>query len=258
MSINSGKTNSLKPTEYDIQMMLASDCHLGNKNLETPMSKYVFKRKQDGIHILNIAKTWEKLMLAARVIVAIENSADIAVISTLVHGQRAVIKFSTFIGSQYYGGRFMPGTFTNPIQNKFHEPRLLIVTDPRADHQAIRETSYGNIPVIAFCDADSPLTHVDIAIPVNNRSKQSVAVMYWFLTREVLRLRGTISRKHAWEIKPDLFLHREEEENTKDKKDKKGETETTETTVATETAPVEGGEDSGMFESTDQTDFFQN
>ena len=28
---------------------------------------------QDGIHILNIGKTWEKLVLAARIIVAIEN-----------------------------------------------------------------------------------------------------------------------------------------------------------------------------------------
>jgi len=257
MSVNVSKNNVLKPTEYDIQMMLASEVHVGNKNLETPMSKYIFKRKSDGIHIINLAKTWEKLVLAARVIVAIENSHDVAVISTLTHGQRAVIKFSTYCGSQYYAGRFMPGTFTNPLQNKFHEPRLLIVTDPRADYQAIREASYGNIPVIAFCDSDSPLKYVDVAIPVNNRGKQSVAIMYWLLAREVLRLRGSISRKVAWEVKPDLFLHREEEENTKDKKDAKGETEVAETTVAVENTQTTGGDDS-MFETQEGTDYFQN
>jgi len=236
-------------------MMLASEAHLGSKNLETKMSKYVFKRRQDGVHLLNVAKTWEKLMLAARVIVAIENAADVAVISTLPHGHRSVIKFSHYIGAQYYAGRFMPGTFTNPLQNKFHEPRLLITTDPRADHQAIREASYGNIPVIAFCDADSPLKYVDIAIPVNNRGKQSVAIMYWLLTREVLRLRGSISRKHPWDVKPDLFLHREEDENTKEKKEK-GETETSENVVS-ENTHLEGGDDVA-FESTETNEFFQN
>lgn len=49
------------------------------------------------------------------------------------------------------------GAFTNQIQKGFEEPRLLIVTDPRTDHQSIKEAAYMNIPVIAFCDTDSDL-----------------------------------------------------------------------------------------------------
>lgn len=49
------------------------------------------------------------------------------------------------------------GTFTNQIQKGFEEPRLLITTDPRTDHQSIKEAAYMNIPVIAFCDTDSDL-----------------------------------------------------------------------------------------------------
>ncbi|CAN7063073.1 unnamed protein product [Brassica oleracea var. botrytis] len=182
------------------------------------MERYVYKRRNDGINILDLGKTLEKLYMAARVIVAIENPQDIIVQSARPYGQRAVLKFAQYTGANAIAGRHTPGTFTNQMQTSFSEPRLLILTDPRTDHQVknefvpIKEGALGNIPIIAFCDTDSPMRFVDIGIPANNKGKHSIGCLFWILARMVLQMRGTIRPGQKWDVMMDLFFYREPEE----------------------------------------------
>ena len=120
----------LKPTTDDIKLLLAAQSHIGRRVSHTNMQRYIWKRRKDGVHIINLEKTWNKLQLAARIFCGIKNPQDVMVMSSRTFGQRGAIKFSHYTGASTQLGKWTPGTLCNPQNKAYREPRLLIVDDP--------------------------------------------------------------------------------------------------------------------------------
>ncbi|WP_461462711.1 30S ribosomal protein S2 [Methanobrevibacter sp.] len=183
---------------------LAAGLHIGTQQKTSDMEKYIFRVRSDGLHVLDIRKTDERIQKVA-MFLAKYDPQDILVVSTRLYGQAPVKKFGEVVGCKTIPGRFIPGTLTNPEYAKFIEPKVIVVTDPRSDSQAILEAKQNGIPVVGLCDTENLLSYIDLCVPVNNKGKKAIALVYWLLARQILREKGIIPEDGELDLEPADF-----------------------------------------------------
>nr|AIF24123.1 ribosomal protein S2 (RP-S2, rpsB) [uncultured marine group II/III euryarchaeote SAT1000_24_G08] len=188
----------------DEDTFLTCGVHIGTKQKSRDMEPYVHKVREDGLRILNVNLTSEKIVEAANFLKE-QEPKDVLVVSARQYGWKPAKKFAGTCGFRCIAGRFTPGRLTNPEMRTFIEPKIIILTDPAADAQAFREAINIKIPVIAMCDSNNLTNNVDLIIPGNNKGRRSLALIYWLLSREILRIRGELGADEDLEETIDDF-----------------------------------------------------
>ncbi len=170
---------------------LAAGIHIGTQQKNADMKPYIYRVRDDGLYVLDVKKTDSKIREAAKFLSKFPPD-KILVVSRRQYGQMPVEDFAKLTGATSIAGRFIPGTLTNPNLKSFIEPDVLVVTDPRGDGQGLKEANKIGIPAVALCDTDNSTASVDLVIPTNNKGKKALVIVYWLLTREILREKGQL------------------------------------------------------------------
>ncbi len=184
--------------------ILSTGIRVGTQVKTKFMKPYITKASPEGLYIIDLDITLERIKISAKFInrVGIEK---VIVCSGREYANTPIEKFCEITGAIEMLGRFMPGTLTNPSLPYYIEPKLLLISDPQVDSQAITEATNAGIPVIGVSNTDNITSKVDLVIPANNRGRKSLATIYWLLAREILIERGELKEDESLKYEIDDF-----------------------------------------------------
>lgn len=174
------------------KMILSTGIRVGTSVKTTFMKPFITQANPEGLYIIDIDTTLDRIGIAAKFInrTGIDN---IILCSGRTYAFTPIEKFCEVTGAKSLLGRFMPGTLTNPSLSYYIEPKMVIVSDPQVDAQAVIEATNAGIPVVGISNTDNITSKLDLIIPANNRGRKSLAAIYWLLAREILADRDPAS-----------------------------------------------------------------
>ena len=183
------------PSEEELLLprdtLLSAGIHIGTRMKTRDMEPFIYRVRPDGLFVLDVKKTDDRIRVAGKFLARYE-PAKVAVAATRLYAHEPVKKFCQATGAMPLIGRFIPGMLSNPLYPNRVDPEIILVSDPRADAQAVKEASAVGIPIVALCSTDNEFQGVDLVIPTNNKGRRALAVVFWLLARQVLRERGEL------------------------------------------------------------------
>jgi small subunit ribosomal protein S2 len=196
--------------------LLSAGIHIGTRMKTLDMEPFIYRVRPDGLFVLDVKKTDDRIRTTAKFLSRYE-PAKVAIAATRLYAHEPVKMFCKLTGATPLIGRFIPGQLSNPQYKNRVDPEVILVCDPRADAQAVKEASTVGIPIVALCSTDNEFSGVDLVIPTNNKGRRALAVIFWLLARQVLRERGELGADKDPSVTIEDFeakVTREEEEDT--------------------------------------------
>lgn len=184
--------------------ILSTGIRVGTTVKTTFMQPFITKASPEGLYMIDLDKTLARINTAAKFINRMELNT-VLVCSGREYASTPIDKFCELIGTKKMLGRFMPGTLTNPSLPYYTEPKLVIISDPQVDSQAIIEATNAGIPVIGVSNTDNVTSKIDVVIPANNRGRKSLATVFWLLAREILIQKGKMTENDPMKYEIDDF-----------------------------------------------------
>jgi len=191
-------------TEDIKKKILSTGIRVGTQVKTKFMKPFITKASPEGLYMIDLDLTIERIKIAAKFINRIDIK-KVIICSGREYANTPIEKFCEVTGLTQMLGRFMPGTLTNPSLSYYIEPKLLLISDPQVDSQAITEATNAGIPVIGISNTDNITSKVDLIIPANNRGRKSLATIYWLLAREILIERGELKENESLKYEIDDF-----------------------------------------------------
>jgi small subunit ribosomal protein S2 len=184
--------------------ILSTGIRVGTTVKTTFMQPFITKASPEGLYMIDLDKTLARIKTAAKFVNRIEPNL-VLVCSGREYASTPIERFCEMTGARKMLGRFMPGTLTNPSLPYYTEPRLVIISDPQVDSQAIIEATNAGIPVIGISNTDNVTSKIDLVIPANNRGRKSLATVFWLLAREILIQKGQLQDSEPMKYEIDDF-----------------------------------------------------
>lgn len=193
----------LKEPLIPVEDYLAAGIHIGTQQKSKDMKKFIYRVRGDGLYIIDIRETDERIKTVAKFLSQF-NSSNILVVTSRQYGQYPAKKFADAIGGIAKTARFIPGTLTNQNLSGYIEPEVVFITDPIGDAQVVKEAVQSGIPVVGLCDTNNMTQFMDLVIPTNNKGRKALSMIYFLLTREILRIRGVTTSLTQEDFEIDL------------------------------------------------------
>ncbi len=184
--------------------ILATGIRVGTQVKTKFMLPFITTASPEGLYMLDLDITLEKIKTAAKFINRI-GTDNLIVCTGRRYAETPIEKFCEMLNAKKLLGRFMPGTLTNPSLPYYIEPKLVLISDPQVDVQAITEATNAGIPVIGIANTDNITSKLDVIIPANNRGRKALATVYWLLVRQILIERGELKENESMKYEIDDF-----------------------------------------------------